>query len=368
MPRSVLAVVFVVVVGMLAFRVIRHGRGGAAQSGVQSAIVTPAAAQQVLASVWAKRELARTNDDTRGLAAVDTGPELARDMSLTVEAHDGGYWSQRVQRPLTSLALYVPFQTSFPASFLAVVQTTSQWSRSLATHTPEGRDAALLVLSKTSASAPWRVAMETHYSGTISESGAGLDLDAQGTSDGYARPAPQPGWIRPVDSIAMLASFYQHYAQSGEAPNASPFLTSPWTTEQGEKIAADGLNGKVGSQGFRNYVTYNSDAAADGVYQFDVGGMNLTCGTVRGQATATAAAPGGYLYQPKNRSNWGGWLAPGDYSRINSALMHQVCLLIAPTSLGGIRAISGDDEDSALSATGTPLSRFPSPATPRQAE
>jgi hypothetical protein len=306
--------------------------------------------------VWAKRELLRTGDDVAGLATVDAGPELARDTALSVQAHDIGQWSQRVLRPLGPFVTYVPFQTAFPASFLAVVQTSGQWSRSLSNRTAEGRDAALLVLSKTSASAPWRVAMETNYEGTIWQNDAGLDLGLLGSTGTYSAAAPQPGWTRPANSIAMLASYYQHYAEHGEAPPESPFLPSYWTTGQGERIAAEGLNGYVSRRGFRNSVTYNTDVAADGVYQFDLAGVNLTCGTVRGLETATAAGPGGYLNQPLDRSNWGGWLAPGAYSQIISPLMHQVCLVIAPTSLGGITAISGDNEGSALSASGTLLS------------
>jgi len=355
-PTSV--ILAALILGASVFAVLRLDAGFA--SPAPGSVISPTAARGVLATVWAKRERLRTNDYTAGLAAVDTGPELARDTSVGAEAHDTGAWSQRVLRPIRDSAVFVPLQTTYPASFLAAVQTTSQWSRSPTSTTPEGDEAALLVLTKTNRSAPWRVAMETGYKGSIMESDVGLDLGDLGAGNAYAAPAPQPAWTRPANSIAMLTGYFQHFAEYGEAPPASPFLPSYWTTGLGERISATGPNGQVNSKGFRNSVTYSSDSAGDGVYQFDVGGRNVTCGTVRGTETASGAGPGGGLNQPRDRDNWGGWLAPGAYSEITETLMHQVCLVIAPTSVGGIKAISGEGEESSLNATGVLLSESPS--------
>ncbi|HEY4896317.1 MAG TPA: hypothetical protein VII01_09530 [Solirubrobacteraceae bacterium] len=361
--RSALAALAALLPAALAFA-IPHG-GSASGRGP---VITPTAARLVLAAVWGKRELARTSDDADAIKALDTSPELARDMSVTIEARDRGGWSQRVQRPLERSVVLVPQQMRFPASFLAVVQTTSQWSASPVSHTPAGLATALLVFTRASRSATWRVAMETNYHGTIEQTSVGLDLGAFAAPATFSAPASQPAWTSPARAIRELAAFYEHYAEDGVAPPHSPFLPSYWTTGQGEQIAAVGLNGQVSPRGFRNHVTYTTDLAADGLYQFGLGAMNLTCGTVRGREIAKPAEAGGYLNQPADRANWGGWLAPGAYSRITSALMHQVCLVIAPTSFGGIQAISGDDEDDDLNVVGALLFRYPPDSPPGQAQ
>jgi hypothetical protein len=354
------------IVAMAAVLAARIGLGSA--SGTANAVITPASAREVLADVWAQRELARTEDNPAAIEAIDTGPELTRDMGITREAQDEGVWSQRVQRPFGPSAVFVPYQTSYPASFLAAVQTTSQWSSSPASDTPEGLATALLVLTKASASAPWRVAMETRYEHAISQTDVGLDLGALGASEAFDPPPPRPGWTSAAKAISGLAGFYQHYAEYGDAPAQSEFGHSPWTTGQGERIAEGGLNGQIDAKGFRNSVTYDADPAADGLYQFDVGGDDLVCGTVRGVETALPARPGGYLSQPRSRHNWGGWLAPGAYSKITSPLIHQVCLVVPPDGYEGIRAISGDDEGSSWNTTGTLLFSYPGAALPGEAQ
>jgi hypothetical protein len=363
-PKPALMATLIVVVAV--FAVVQLDRTAASPVKVIGPVITPSAARQVLASVWAARELARTDDNVSALAAVDAGVELTRDMGVTLDAQGEDHWSQRVRRPFGSNSVFVPFQTTFPASFLAVVETTSQWSSSPTSHEPEGLATVLLVLTKASRSARWRVAMETSYHGTIWETDVGISLAGAGGPNLYAPPV-HTTWITPSSAVSQLATFYDHYAQYGDEPPQSPFARSYWTTGQGKRIAEGGRNGHVNHLGYRNSVSYHTDTASDGIYQFSVADMELVCGTVRGTETATPAEPDGYLYQQPDRNNWGGWLAPGAYREITISLIHQVCLAISPEGVEGlgegIRAISGDDEEAAWNVTGKPLFRY-RPATP----
>lgn len=312
-------------------------------------------ARRVLIAVWAARERARTTDNANGLRHVDTAVELERELGVTADARKAGLWSLRVQRPFGPNLVAVPRRSGFPQSFLAAVQTSGEWALSPTDHRPSGIETDLLVFSRASAAATWRVAMETRYRGPLADLTGGHQTANLASVSGYSPPAPQPGWTNPRRAIAELARYYQHYADHGTAPPNSPFRPGYWTTGQGERLSAEGLSGQIGTQGFRTTLRYGVDSRTDPVYEFNVHGTNITCGTVRGLSFNTPANPGGYLYQTRSRQNWGGWLAPGPYSEISNSIIHQVCLAIAPTPAGGITAISGDDPVSQWKATGKPL-------------
>jgi len=328
-------------------------------------IITHRAARQVLASVWAKRERDRSIDELQALAGVDVGPELQLDSGVALEARDAGWWSRRVERPLGPSVVVVPYETDYPASFLAIVETTSQWSRSERSHVPRGHEVALLVFTKTGSAAPWRVAMETRYNGSLTHDPYDIDLRTQ-TAGAFAPPAPQRAWMPGADAVESLASYYEEYAEEGENRFNVLFAPGYWTTGQGKRIAASGIQGVPNAHGFRNWVKYDVSVAADGVYQFDVAGQNLTCGTVRGTAL-DLPDPYGYLYQPRSRTSWGGWIAPGAYSEIRASLMHQVCLVIPPAREDQIVAFSGDSAaENVWAATATPLPLRPTAPKPIQ--
>jgi hypothetical protein len=370
----ILAVAVLLVVGLSLLAALRpgHGRSSSRASAriARSApastvsIITPAAARQVLLRVWAMRELARTTDNKRALAKLDTGVELKRDMGVTFIANGEGEWSQRARRPLGRSALVVSHQSSFPASFLAIVETTNQWARSQSSHTPAaGRYTTLLVFTKTSAAAPWRVAMETDYEGTFARNPAREDLGVSASTSAYAPPAPNTR-LKASTALTLLANLYNNYATLGNGGGESAFAPSYWTIGQGRRIAADGLNDQINVHGYRNNVRYSFDQV-DGAYQFNVGDEDLTCGTVRGEDLATPASANGYVNQTRDRKNWGGELAPGAYSQITILIVHQVCLFIGPhVGFRGIPALSGDDDNASWNVTGTPIYERPSKVLP----
>lgn len=301
-------------------------------------VISVAGAERVLAQIWPQREMARADNNAATLSRLDTGAELKRDLSVIVESRDQPRGSGRVARPLTLSLVALSSVRQFPASFLAVVQTTPQYVQRSAR---EARQpvTVLLVVTKTSSKSRWRVAMETSYQGTLEEVGPeNEETFHPGRSREPATPAQAAG------AVSALASYYQHYADYGGPPVHTPFLPGPWTTEEGQYIALGGSPYAVNSKGFRSRVTY-VPAWQDGVYSFSpegvLEGLRIVCATVGVNAVATPATPGGYLYQPPGRSNWGAELLPGDYEVIRTSGEHQACLILNNNE-SQIDAISGE--------------------------
>jgi hypothetical protein len=355
-PRLALALVgLVIVLTTLAALLATRGSGGSSATKPTQPAITGAAAERVLESVWPKRELARTNDNEHALAEVDIGPELRRDISVTQNARDRGIWSERVVRPLGKTEIAIGKQAGYPASFMAAVQTTAQISSGPSSHRPEGVSTALLVFRKPSPTASWKVAMETSYEGTLEELLPPEEEEGRVRTLNRPRPGhPAPAWLQPAGAIAALASYFQHYVDYGTRPAQTPFRPGPWTSEEGKHLAESRVDDRLGRRGLTDRLTYTPGGGEAGIYQFTTVGSDLVCGTVEVSSSDTAP-PGFFLYQSPTRHPWGGWLAPGFYSSIQTTGEHQVCLEIE--GVDGIRVVAGELESGNLTAAGT---RIPS--------
>jgi hypothetical protein len=296
--------------------------------------------------MWQEREAARSHDNVGALAAFDTGAALDRDVGLTRYAKGLGVPSRRRERPLGPSVVIVPYQTHYPISFLAFVETSGDFSPASAAQTQIGYETVLLVLTKVGQSEPWHVAVETHYAG-----GFGFTPPP---SNAYAPTEPSGGWVTPLDALTDLARFDQQAVKTGRFPAGSLFAAGPWTTGANSAIANDGVDGPIDGGVVIHAHTYGIQPQADGVYQFDAMGVNLACGTVRVHGVLTPTSPRGYLFQNTARTNYGGWIAPGDYRVIHTSELNQVCVQIAPTASGGMRVVSGESGLDEWSATGTP--------------
>jgi hypothetical protein len=314
----------------------------------------------VTQKVWQQREKARTHDDAAALRRIDTGVEQERDLGVTINAEGGGDWSQRLQRPLGSAIYVVPPENRYPKSYLSVVQTSAPYVGQCGHATEYCSWVALLVLTKSTPAARWRVALESGGTGSM------FDLPHsqrayKGSSQphpGYSATSRQPSWIQPRTALTDLARLYQHYADFGTPPSHSIFQPGTWTTGMGRRLNTSHgrttLSGQITSVGTRQYLRYFVDRT-DPVFHFDFGGADLICGAVRGVNYTIPGQRNGYLAQNATRSNWGGWLAPGAYASITQSLLHQVCMIIPPTRAQRISVISGDDLFSYWNATGRRL-------------
>ena len=164
--RYLLPLLGVALCALAALLVLRAHRGTSPPPAALSApVITPTGAEAVLAQLWPKREAALANDDEGAISVIDSGAALARDMNNVVEALAQGDSGGRPIPPLGphSVTLNGPIgaPSGYPATFLADVQP----------RTAQGREPStfLLVVTKASASSPWRVAMETSRGGSLKE-------------------------------------------------------------------------------------------------------------------------------------------------------------------------------------------------------
>lgn len=326
-------------------------------------LITQPLAEKVLAQLWRKREAALANDNESVISAVDTGAALARDLNNIIEAVGQGDAGGRPEPALGRHFVALEQTNRYPYSFLAGVQPT--------TSTPaSGQSTYLLVVTKVSSSSPWRVAMETTRGGSLEELWEDLEELKPGSEASVLKQGATmhvknaPAWIQPTGALAAVAAYFQHYAEYGGPPAKSPIMPGPWTTQEGHFIAQNDPRYVVNRQGVRAKVAYTPDWQ-DGIYTFVERGLPITCGTIAVSNIWTPAAPGGYLYQPPSRMNWGVGLAPGAYQSIRGIGEHQICLTVSPTQ-GAIKVFGGEPgPDGSLGVvSGIPVPRAQAEAKP----
>ena len=294
--------------------------------------------------MWPVREQALHDDDVAVLKRVDTGAALDRDVGLTLYVKGLGATSLRVQRQLGRSVVVVPYQTRYPISFLAFVETSSEFKPNTQAAATVGYETDTLVFVKAAASAPWRVALATRQLGGFAFTPP--------PRPAYAPAAPSSSWISPTGALRALSQFDQESVDESSAPSV-PFDEGPWTTGVDSAFSSEGPNGLTDRGGVRRVHTYYVSPDTDGVYHFDAMGTDLVCGAVRAHGTLTPSSPAGYLLQNPARTNWGGWLAPGRYSVVRTSELNQVCLSIPATRDNGIDVVSGEYDLDEWTATGT---------------
>jgi hypothetical protein len=318
-------------------------------------LVTPAAAQAELRLIWGEREQARSVGDVAVLDQLDTGAARDRDTGYILYTRGSGLPNPWPLRPPGPSVVVVPYQTQYPISFLGFVETTGEFAPLSGAASHIGFLTVMLVLVKASHSAPWRVAIETHYGG-----GFGFSPPAAGA---YAPPInPSETWVSPLAALDDLARLDQREVAHGitSAMAAAPglFEPGPWTTGANSALANDGMDGLFHDGEFVGESTYSVDPATDGIYQFSGPGQtNIVCGAIRVHGSVTPARPHEVILQNANRRNWGGWLAPGEYSALQSSRLDQVCLgIYAPSDQGNIAVMGGESGLDEWILTGTPTS------------
>lgn len=318
--------------------------GSRASGGVS--LLTPSDALRALSVIWPERESALHNNRIGALDRLDAGGARDHDVGLTLYAKGLGTRLGRRYRLLGSPFLIVPEQVRFPISFLAIVQTSGQYAPPPGT-VVTGDAIDLVILTKSTPTAAWRVALESSGTGEPFAGGS----QAPGA---YAPPAPVGRWECAVCALRALARFDQRAVEQGQPPSPTVFAPGLWTTGEYSAIANEGVNGPTDGGGVIHRHTYVVSAASDGVFHYSVFGVDLACGTIRVRGVVTPANPKDVLVQPPDRLSWGGWLRPGIYRMLHTFELEQVCLSIAPTAAGGIAVVGGDAGLDEWSVTGSP--------------
>jgi hypothetical protein len=274
------------------------------------------------------------------LQKVETGIRLGWDTYNCTTVHYVAH-SECPISPLLGLAVIVPEQYRYPLRMLAEVQTTEGSSAFTSTTIVNTPALELLVLTKASAAASWKISFVTSlYSTTQTPPPL---LPAPRTSDGLSAEVTAKVQ-QEVDSLpGKLAVYWHTWKQSDGPPEGTTFLPGPFTTSYGAVLATE-PDGVVGDD-LRQEVTYSSQPSIDGAFVFPVGfgeftsnptpdGIGyggssglLVCSAIRVSISFTPQRGGAPLFQGKNETNFGPGLAPGFYSEVVDKSVHESCVL-----------------------------------------
>jgi hypothetical protein len=263
-------------------------------------VITVRQAETIFSAEWSLRFEAFQSQDPSVVGAFESGPALEADevicKTCTALTFRGNITNSRVLVPDTS---------TFPATFLAEVLTTTNG----APYTQ------FLVISRQSASTPWTVVADPGEPGDV------VLPQAQAKRHG-SQPVPDSN--RAAQLPAELAAYWQHWVYKGRAPEGTPFAAGRWTTAQGTKLAKAPPGSVTAFNGLIARYRYRGGTAGES-WSFGVAGGTLTCGVVRYQTSWSAL--GGYDWQPPDQTNWGPNVAPGFYQDVVETQIAQPCFL-----------------------------------------
>ncbi len=267
------------------------------------------------ASASSQRTVTRLSDSCSspaGPVACEGGTQLLADRFAIADAAcqcsgERYYWTK--PRPLNTVTIYLPQQTSYPLFFMAQILSGPQSANGAAT--------AALIITRSGPDEPWRIASKMFESGYFP------------SAVPFPPPVPDPGGYdsapqNPTAEVAaswpaMLVRYYSYFKDHGAPPADSQFLPGDLTSGSGLDRIRQGTT--------RRGVRYH--------YQFVVAGgpwiMNssvgtLACADIYELVTQTPAKPGKYFVQPRNRRGQGAEIAPGLYKRIVTTYEWGTCI------------------------------------------
>ena len=219
---------------------------------------------------WPARERALSNRDQLAVRGLETGAAAEWDVVGCNVA-----CAPVSPRSIGDLRVYVPRQAQYPASFLAEVLTTAYQSTTVPM-------VELMVFTRPSGDEPWSLALDTGFPGIkhIDE----YPVPVEGGA--FDAAAPRIPGVDPAGLPTLLASYWQHWADTGSAPPGSAFLPGPFTDKTGQAIHETLLEDRA--RGVADTASFNT-SAGDPLWTFAVreaipngritDGWALTCGT-----------------------------------------------------------------------------------------
>jgi hypothetical protein len=235
--------------------------------------------------------------------------------------------------PVLTEAFLVPRQTTYPAIFLAEATTTRlgkpYWQ--------------YLVIGRQSAGSNWKVVDDPDYLGS------GPLVQPVTGPGGFDTASPPPLATNRYPS--ELAAYWQSFALTGHAPRQSELAPGAWTSQAPTYVGVQRNGTTWKFNGLVAYQLFHSGGPEE-LYRFGTATGGLTCGVER--LERYWEYPGGNLYQPKSRNNWGPAIAPGLYKAIVSTDIGKPCFI--PSRTGGVAVIGGQmTDDTAIGLGREPL-------------
>jgi hypothetical protein len=298
------------------------------------AVIMPATATELLDSFWGLRSEALNRNDPALLAEIEGGSALFAD-TPTCGCGPITPWGA-----MTAQSIFLPEQTAYPARFFAEVRTTIAGLAVVAT----------LVFVRGTRSGTWKVVIDCQQ-----QVKANLNPESEldhpvSDGGGFDASVPQASSPSPSSLTAALASYWQHWKNSGRAPTATVFRPGIWTTQWGAQLATYGQgrvnkgNGMVGH--------YRYEPGPGGVWTVPADGFEITCGTMLVQKTWSD--PGGGAYQDRARTNWGSAVPPGMYNAMVATEITEPCFDTYGTR--DVYVNGADEWDNQIAAYGSQFS------------
>lgn len=307
-------------------------------------VITPAQARAFVASFWPMREKALAEQDAIAIGRLETGAAGLIDQATNQDLlARSPFRSVARVRDHRQIMVFVPRQSTYPATFLAEVLTT-YYDQS------QGALKQLLTFTKRDAASPWLLALDA--------TATNLDIDPAGMSDTFDPPPPDLPGVDPESFPQDLAEYWNSWWQTGHESPTPPFLAGYWTTERGALIAESGPGRIDPGCGCKTTLKYTPDKDVKPIVFNVQSGALLACFAIRIDESHTPLT--GYLRQGAGRNEWGGQLPPGLYRRIDQVAIREACIHASPAQGGVLEVLGGPDED--ISIQGTPA-KPPLPAS-----
>lgn len=292
-------------------------------AGPAAGIVTPAQAQQVVRDYWRLNEQANIGSDPAAWGQIEGGLLQQADVADTDAARKLGLARLAAPRPLRRVSVYVPRQRSYPAEFVALIETVDTDQGGQPTSTPLGFYDHFV--RQPGAGGRW-----------IADFAATADLARPMRfaldGDGYAGSlAPQASGY--VAQPAALGDVYAAYLSSGVASGTphGPFVAGSRTTDAVRGARA--YQERMTRQGYRISLDYSPPPYVHAYRGAD--GSAIVLFALQLTNTVQLQDPTTCIVQPAdNLRLWGSLVAPGSYSVVASEDLYQL-IAIDPAARAG---------------------------------
>lgn len=326
-------------------------------------VVTPDQARRILRAAWATREIAGAQDNPALLAQVETGPARAVEPSVTVDDLLTHQRSYRVVRSIERSSIAVPYQSRYPAAFLAAVQTEVYPG---SPGPPPSAVTELLLITRASADTGWRIAVGTNF--TEIPLADDLVFSAP-TPDpvhpGYSLPGSAYS-LPPAAAFTALADYYQSWWNDDRPPAGTPVAAGPNTSAAGRDIAGNGQD-QLTSHGLLRHLEYRVWPGPESTFSFNFHHVfDVACSAIGGVDRYTAPNAVFPVLQNPARTWFGPRIVPGAYHRVSARMDDQTCIVVGrdgpPHPLAVCARASGTygwHGDAAQQATSSPRPEAP---------
>jgi hypothetical protein len=276
-------------------------------------VIDPQAAAQLFNSYWDLRAIALLWDERSVLKEIESGAALTADLDSC------GCGVISWGKPLAFNVFLTP-QRSFPAYFMADAFAE------IPGNATQNKAYVFLVFQRLSAGASWSVVIDSQQQVFTSRPPA-KDIDRPVTDAQGYDVSPMidfPGGFGRLSG--QLAAYWEYWAVHYKGPASSIFWPGLWTTQHGREIAQDEQSADP-TEGIVARYDYSRGKSSN-AWVVPEQGYGIACGSLIDRVTFTV--PHGYVYQPKDRSEFPPGLPPGRYKSVVETKLASPCFWAGP--------------------------------------